>query len=72
MRIFVSVKPKSKITEVEQVNDTHFVVRVKEPPVEGKANVAVVEALAEYFGVGQSRIRLVSGATSKQKVFEII
>lgn len=72
MRIFVAAKPKSRVPGVERIDDTHFAVRVKEPPAEGKANVAVVEALAEHFGVGQSRVRLVSGASSKQKVFEIL
>lgn len=56
---------------VEKVDDAHFVVKVKAPPVDGKANIAIVEALAEYFNIGQSRVRLVSGAASKQKVFEI-
>lgn len=72
MRVFVTTKPKSKVGGIEQIDNTHFVIRVKEPPVEGKANIAVIEALAEYFGIGQSHIRLLSGATSKQKVFEII
>ena len=72
MRIFVTAKPKSKIPSVERIDDTHFDVRVKEPPTEGRANVAIAEALAEHFGIGQSRVRLVSGASSKQKAFEII
>lgn len=72
MRIFVTAKPKSKVPGVEQIDDMHFVVRVKEPPTEGKANIAVAEALAGYFGVGQSRVRLVSGASSRQKAFEIV
>ncbi len=71
MKIFVTAKVKSKTTEVQKMDDTHFIVKVKAPPVDGKANVAIVEALAEYFTVGQSRIRLVSGAASRQKVFEI-
>ncbi len=72
MRIFVTAKPKSKISSIEQIDSTHFIARVKEPPTEGKANIALSEMLAEHFGVGQSRVRLLSGASSKQKVFEII
>ena len=46
-------------------------VKVKEPPIEGKANRAVVRVLARHFGVAPSRVRIVSGLTSKDKVIEI-
>lgn len=49
-----------------------FVVSVRELPVEGKANLAVVKVLAKYFGVAQKNIRLISGASSKQKIFEVL
>lgn len=49
-----------------------FKVSVKEPPIQGKANVAIAKALAEYFKVSNSQIKLVSGLSSKQKVFEIL
>lgn len=72
MRIFVTAKTKSKTAEVEKIDDAHFIVKVKAPPVDGKANIAIIEALAEHFNIGQSRVRLVSGSVAKQKVFEII
>ncbi len=46
-------------------------VSVTASPVEGKANDAVVRALAEYFDIARSQVRLVAGAVSKQKIFEI-
>ena len=48
-----------------------YKVWVKEMPVAGKANEAILRALAEYFGVARAQVRLVSGQTSKQKIFEI-
>jgi len=48
-----------------------YKVSVKEAPVAGKANEAIIEALAEYFDVAKSNITLISGQSSKQKVFEI-
>jgi hypothetical protein len=71
MKIFVKVKPNAKHASVEKLDETHYAVAVKEPPVEGKANAAVAKALAEHLGVPASRVRLVSGHTSRQKVFEI-
>ncbi len=48
-----------------------YTVRVKEPPERGKANDAIIKLLAGYFNLPRSHIRLVSGATSKRKIFEI-
>lgn len=81
MRIFVKVKAGSRTNSVEEppqrllqaderLND-YYIVSVKELPVEGKANDAVVRLLAEYFSVSRSHVALVSGAISKIKVFEI-
>ncbi|TSA46445.1 DUF167 domain-containing protein [bacterium] len=71
MKIFVSVKPKARQEKVEKLDDTHYKVSVTEPPVDGRANKAVTGALAEYFGVPKMNIALVSGASSKKKVFDV-
>jgi len=71
MRVFVRVKAKSKRESVTKLDDAHFVIAVAEPPIEGRANAAVAKALAEYFGVSLSRVMLVSGGTSREKVFQI-
>lgn len=49
-----------------------LLVYVREPAVEGKANVAVIELLAKYFNIPKSSIQLISGHKSKLKRFEII
>jgi hypothetical protein len=71
MKIFVKVKPKAKEQKVEKVNDINFKVLVKEPPEKGKANRAVIRALADYFNSSQSNIKIISGSNSKLKIIEI-
>lgn len=71
MKITVKAKPGSREEWVEKLEDGSFVVSVKEPPIQGKANIAILKALATHFGVSPSEVRLVSGFSSKQKVFEI-
>jgi len=70
MRIRVHVKPNSRVPGVELV-EGNLVVRVKEPPKEGKANEAVLRAVAEHFGVARRDVRLVSGASGRYKVLEL-
>jgi uncharacterized protein YggU (UPF0235/DUF167 family) len=87
MKIIVKAKTKAKITKVERVDqpaidfptkgDTKkiepvtYKVSVKEAPIGGKANEAIIKALADYFDISKSNISLVSGQSSKQKIFEI-
>jgi uncharacterized protein (TIGR00251 family) len=70
MKIQVKVKPNSRTEELSREGDS-FIIKVKEPPKEGKANQAVIKLLAEHFGVPQSQVRILSGFRSKNKVVEI-
>jgi uncharacterized protein (TIGR00251 family) len=70
MKIQVRVKPNSRTEEVNRESDI-YIVRVKDPPREGKANLAVIKLLAEHFGVPKSKVRIVSGLTSRIKVIEV-
>lgn len=72
MKISVKVKPNAKQEKIEKVNEGQFLAWVKEKPQEGKANKAVIKALSEYFRMPQSRIILLKGQSSKEKIFEII
>jgi uncharacterized protein (TIGR00251 family) len=70
MKIQVKVKPNCRTEEVSP-EEGSFIVRVKEPAREGRANRAVIKLLAEHFGVPQSRVRILSGFRSKNKVIEV-
>lgn len=78
MRIFVRAKPGVKKEYIKEVTDLfekngarHFMVAVRERAVDGNANRAIEKALAEYFNVRPSRVRIVSGQTAKEKIVEI-
>ena len=70
MEIRVKTKPNSRTEELSQEGDS-FIVKVKEPPREGKANQAVIKLLAQHFGVPQSQVRIISGLRSRNKVIEV-
>jgi uncharacterized protein (TIGR00251 family) len=71
VKISVKVIPNSKIEEVVREGD-RFVVRVKEPAKEGKANGAVIKSLAAYFKVPQRQVVISSGFGSRNKVIEVL
>lgn len=71
MKINVRIKPRSSRSKVEKTDDG-YVVYVNEPPVENKANKALIETLSDYFDVPKSKIQIVAGLKSKNKVVEIV
>lgn len=71
MDIKVTAHPNSRKPRLEKDLFGALHIYVNEPPLEGKANKAVSEVLAEYFKVSKSRVALKSGAKSKVKIFEI-
>ena len=72
MKISVKVKPGAKKESLERVDDTNFIAHVKAPPVEGKANEALVRLLSDYFRVPKSRVLIIKGAASKYKLVHLL
>ncbi len=71
MKIEVRVKPNAKRTEVKLIEPGVYSVAVQAPPMEGKANEAVREALSGFFEVPKSRITILRGDKGKKKLVEI-
>lgn len=71
MKIFVKAKPNAREEKVEKIDENNYIVSVKEPPIKGKANDAIRNALAVYFKTGSSLVKIVSGFSSRNKVIEI-
>ena len=72
MKFFVHTKPNSREEKVEKIDETHFKISVTEPPVDDKANRAVIRAFADYLQIPPSRLDIVSGRTARNKIVEII
>ena len=71
MKINVKAKPSARGEKVEKIDEQNYVVSVVEPPIKGKANEAIRNALAVYFKTGSSRVKIVAGYTSRNKIIEI-
>ena len=70
MKLKVVAHPNSRQPRVEEKGG-YLHVYVREPAKEDKANAAVAEAVANYFKTNRRRARLLHGAKSKTKIFEI-
>ena len=70
-RIVVQVQSNASRNEVMGCADGVWKVKVSAPPVEGKANKKLIEFLSDCLGVSKSRISIVKGETSRNKVVAI-
>ena len=71
MILTVHVKPGARRASLEWIDEDTLKVSVTAPPEKGKANQAVIEALAEELGIAKSKITLHRGATARIKQFKI-
>ncbi|MBX7149305.1 DUF167 domain-containing protein [bacterium] len=72
MKIAVAVKTNARHEKVEKLSDTQYKVSVNAPPVEGRANEAIIKILSRYFNIAPSKIVLLKGQASKNKIFEVL
>jgi uncharacterized protein len=70
--IEVRVIPRAAKDEIAGWTDGVLRVRVKAPPVDGKANQALLDLLARRLGLSSSRIEIVGGATARTKRIRLV
>jgi len=67
----VTVKPGSKKGPLVLEEGRELTVFLRERPVEGKANTALIQILAKHFGVAKSQVMIKSGIRGRKKLIEI-
>ena len=68
----IRVTPRSSKSEiVGRTADGTLKIKLKAPPVDGKANEELIEFLSDEFSVSKSRVRIVKGERGKNKTVEI-
>jgi uncharacterized protein (TIGR00251 family) len=72
MLIRVYVTPNAREARVVKVSDDYFEVRVDEMAVGGRANKRLLEILAEHFKVQKSRISILKGTKTRDKLVQVI
>lgn len=69
----IRVTPRARRTEVGEVmSDGTLRIRVQQPPVEGKANEALIDFLAQVLGVRSRRIEIVAGEKGLDKIVSVL
>lgn len=67
----LKVKPGSRDESLIEQADGTWLARVKAPPVDGKANAAVISLVAAHFGLRKAQVTIKSGASARLKLVQL-
>ena len=68
----VTVKPNSKKGPLILQEGTNLTIYLREKPIDGEANNALIKHLSKHFNVAKSCIVIKSGHNSRQKLIEVV
>jgi len=71
LRLTLHIQPGARKTEIAGIHGDALKIRLAAPPVDGKANQALLAYLAQRFAVAQRQVSLKQGETARRKVVEI-
>jgi uncharacterized protein (TIGR00251 family) len=69
--VAVKVVPRASKNQIAGIEGDAIKIRLNAPPVEGKANDALIDFLANVLGVRRTQIEIVTGQTSRHKIVRV-
>lgn len=72
LKIYIYVQPGAQVTEIVGIYADALKIRLKAPPVDGRANSALQKFLAHLFNVPIKGVKLISGEKNRRKKFLIL
>jgi hypothetical protein len=70
-QLVIKVKPGAKEAKLELSDELGWIAHVKAPPIDGKANEALIALVAGHFGVRRRSVTITAGLSSRTKRIQI-
>jgi len=67
----IKVKPRARISYLEQTADGTWRAQLKSPPVDGRANEELIALVAAYFKCGKAAVSVKSGSAGRLKLVTV-
>lgn len=71
MVLQIKVKPRARVSSLEQNPDGTWLAKLKAAPVDGKANEELVSLVAEHFNCRRSAVTIKAGASGRMKLVKV-
>jgi uncharacterized protein (TIGR00251 family) len=72
MKVHVKVKPNSSKQEIVEFGNYRYLIYLKSPAEDNEANIELIKMLSKHFGVIPKNIKIIFGATGRDKILEIM
>lgn len=72
MKFQVRVKPNSSEPKIEEFGANRYLVYVEARAEDNEANIEMLKMMGRHLGIPSTKLRIVSGATSKDKTVEVV
>jgi hypothetical protein len=70
MRFFIRVKTASGEQTIEEFGDHRYLIHLKSRPENNEANIELLKFFSKHIGVPSTKLKIISGASSRDKVIE--
>jgi uncharacterized protein (TIGR00251 family) len=67
----VKVKPNARASQLVAQDDGTWLAQIAAPPVDGRANDALIALIAKHFGVRRTQVRIKTGSSARIKLVQI-
>ena len=71
MKIEVKVKLNSGKQDVVKISEDKYVVSLKKPAEDNKANIELIKLFSKYLKISSKDIKIIKGLKSKNKIIKI-
>lgn len=71
-KINIRVKANYSEQKIEDFGDKKYLVHVKAPAEDNKANIEILNLMSKHLGVPAAKLKIVSGLTNKDKTLEVV
>jgi uncharacterized protein YggU (UPF0235/DUF167 family) len=70
MKFFIRVKTQAGEQSIEEFGDHRYLIHLKSRPENNEANIELLKLFAKHIGVPSTKLKIISGASSKDKILE--
>jgi uncharacterized protein (TIGR00251 family) len=71
IRLDVYIQPRASTTEIAGMHDDVIKIRIAARAVDGAANRALIDFIAQHLGIAKRSVRIIAGGASRRKLLEI-
>jgi uncharacterized protein (TIGR00251 family) len=71
-RLNLKISPNARVNEVVGIQEGIISIKIKAPPVEGKANIELIGYLSNLLDIPKSNVDIIRGHTSRNKTVEVV